>query len=449
MPAKKCYECLKLLDVEMFIRKYHEKIQEFLSCNPCSVKIRFQAKKTYQRNINKKRSQFICNKAKCNYFKVNTLDPKGFCPNHHGFYYIFYYRYKNMIKCSRDRAKIDKNFSNRSKLDQLPSVQEIIQMYMNQNGFCFYCGITFDFMEGNRNPDALSVDRIDSKLSYNMENILLSCYFCNRAKNLNSIKLFILSMKLLFDPNYQNLEYYYFVQHNVAPNMSSCFKSITGSGNKNSKKSDNKWKNQNVFNLAHKQNFRCALTGFEFCLCNVTYCPFRLSLDRIDNNIKDHSIQSNCQLVCSFINFMRNDLSVDNFKLELEKRYSSFAHRNVSFYEKEEYPQFSETDVQQHIIKMDKIRKSKQYLEKALLENQQADEFKPKWNRKSDRGSTINANDSNVETENNPLNMDEKFLQNQRDFKNQYSHEEYFKRVISYLNEVPEYFRIKFNMDTK
>ncbi len=62
---------------------------------------------------------------------------------------------------------------------------DFINWYNSQEKVCFYCGRTHE--EATRiykikNIRRLTIDRIDNKKDYSLENIVLACYFCNKIK---------------------------------------------------------------------------------------------------------------------------------------------------------------------------------------------------------------------------------------------------------------------------
>lgn len=66
------------------------------------------------------------------------------------------------------------------------SIEELLEMYYNQDGKCALTGIEMtlgDKRNGQNNPYALSIDRIDNNLHYTKENVWLVLRAVNQFKN--------------------------------------------------------------------------------------------------------------------------------------------------------------------------------------------------------------------------------------------------------------------------
>ena len=66
------------------------------------------------------------------------------------------------------------------------SIEELLEIYYNQDGKCALTGIEMtlgDKRNGQNNPYALSIDRIDNNLHYTKENIWLVLRAVNQLKN--------------------------------------------------------------------------------------------------------------------------------------------------------------------------------------------------------------------------------------------------------------------------
>jgi hypothetical protein len=79
----------------------------------------------------------------------------------------------------------------RAKEKVLFSKEEFIEWDKNQKRKCFYCGVTEE--ETKKNPffkftsgkqlNRLTLDRKNSELPYQLDNIVLSCWVCNKVKS--------------------------------------------------------------------------------------------------------------------------------------------------------------------------------------------------------------------------------------------------------------------------
>lgn len=80
---------------------------------------------------------------------------------------------------ARERMK-DK----RKKYDNtVVSSEFLIQLYEEQEGKCYYSNIEMNVIIGKKNPKQISVDRIDSKIGYTENNIVLCCLAMNYCKS--------------------------------------------------------------------------------------------------------------------------------------------------------------------------------------------------------------------------------------------------------------------------
>ncbi len=75
------------------------------------------------------------------------------------------------------------------------TMEDILNVYQNQNGKCFYTGIE---MQLRRNDDfSLSIDKKDRRLGYTKDNIVLCCWVINFMKNKIPIDSFIILCELV------------------------------------------------------------------------------------------------------------------------------------------------------------------------------------------------------------------------------------------------------------
>lgn len=87
------------------------------------------------------------------------------------------------------------NYRNRTRhnSDIVVTYLDLIDIYNNQDGLCFYSGVKIEMPygiineygvnAGDMNPNVLSFDRFDSNLPYSKENIRICTYQVNIAKN--------------------------------------------------------------------------------------------------------------------------------------------------------------------------------------------------------------------------------------------------------------------------
>lgn len=68
------------------------------------------------------------------------------------------------------------------------SKNDFVEWYISQDDSCSYCGLTFQNLKdlkikrGGGYVVGWDIDRIDSRLPYEKDNLALSCFICNMAK---------------------------------------------------------------------------------------------------------------------------------------------------------------------------------------------------------------------------------------------------------------------------
>ena len=85
----------------------------------------------------------------------------------------------NLMSYAKSRAK-----QNKRKFDL--DIEFLLEMFHNQNGQCKLTGINFSLEKENDcrvDPWAISIDRVDSKLGYTKNNVMLVCAVVNFALN--------------------------------------------------------------------------------------------------------------------------------------------------------------------------------------------------------------------------------------------------------------------------
>lgn len=170
------------------------------------------------------------------------------------------------------------------------------------------------------------------------------------------------------------------------------------------------------------------------CFCygtKIKNCLFRPSLDRINNNIKEHT-KENSQLVCQFINFFRGNLSIKDFNVALNHRKITFKSKNAFI--NHGFSKLNDEEVFKFQEKLRKFQTAKRYINEAIEANAANNEtFKPHWDRTKVIEKQAFSKVVNLSSEE----SDDLFLHDQRSFMLNHNHEEYFKRVCKYINEVP------------
>ncbi len=168
-------------------------------------------------------------------------------------------------------------------------------MIQNQNSKCIYCSHDLEITCGNKTLAQVSIDRKDSSKIYSKDNICISCLFCNLAKNdmdESIYKNFIASLRG------QTYDFDHIENKNILSKKVG--DSRVFDKKKNFNLDDTITTNQ-AKELLIKQNNRCAMSGLEFINSKGSRSPWKVSIDRIDNN-KGHTLE-NSQLILISINY--------------------------------------------------------------------------------------------------------------------------------------------------
>jgi hypothetical protein len=98
--------------------------------------------------------------------------------------------YKINDECKEYLIKLFENKKIKNKIGE----NNIINLWKNQNGKCAITGIDMTFEKNTnikyRNPTNISIDKIDPKLDYNLNNIHLTCLWANTGKLIYSVEDF-------------------------------------------------------------------------------------------------------------------------------------------------------------------------------------------------------------------------------------------------------------------
>jgi hypothetical protein len=210
---------------------------------------------------------------------------------------------KNLIKRACERA-------NTKKLDFNIDHDLISKLLNEQSISCIYCQCKLQ-LTGNigvRQPDIVSIDRVDSDKGYTVNNVQLTCMFCNYAKN-----------------RWSDTEYKTFM---------NCIKNVNNDGFLEDlayKYKDWRWKHLSRIKRYDKncsitlewldgqlqhQNWKCHYSGLHLIPKPGKPYIFQPSIERLDNS-KPHT-PDNCVIVCLPLNYGRCSTSLDMFLTHLE-----------------------------------------------------------------------------------------------------------------------------------
>jgi hypothetical protein len=217
-------------------------------------------------------------------------------------------------KCSSQRYK-----NNRYKI-QLDYDSDYLQ---SLGSTCTYCGIEckFGYEKESNHPDTLSFDKKNPDIGYRKDNIVVSCWFCNRMKNksiftewttfINFIKKSEITTLDLSTYTYA-LKSKYISLSNIVNNMRtgspSYYKTINDAVTV-------------LTNKSMKQNFVDPYFHF-FPIIYLKNSLFNASVDAIDSSLikAEKHKPDNIQVLPCFFNYGKNNLSGDAFVEQWKRR---------------------------------------------------------------------------------------------------------------------------------
>lgn len=362
--TKQCSKCNKFKPIAEFTREIlhfgkYPKLQEVSHCHECHTKRRVylekynneisrvrkidpEKKKLYnaKRAAKKQQQKSIqfCYEYNCENLKC-LIAHNGRCFQHGGIHQVFKQMHVTMIRNTKDGKK--PCFKTANLLD-IPDVNLLHHFFILQNGICPYCGINLLIIHGQRNINAVSVDRIDSDVAYVPTNVCITCLWCNFAKQNSKLKDFLIALDLLLRQipnilssmdlsNDLNLFHSFcemlplsnIMGHEPCKKVSK-FTYWTANNDKEKERLVKKCSSTFVYHQICTQQFRDDESGIPFCLCQVPYCPLRPSVDRLDNSIRGHSDLQNNRMICMFMNLGRNDMTLEELHKVINQRVISY-----------------------------------------------------------------------------------------------------------------------------
>jgi len=78
--------------------------------------------------------------------------------------------------------------SKRKGVENTLKVEDINEMYENQNGLCFWFKIPLIPSNSSKHPQQPSLDRLDRLKGYTKDNVVLTCYSANIGRNENDLE---------------------------------------------------------------------------------------------------------------------------------------------------------------------------------------------------------------------------------------------------------------------
>jgi hypothetical protein len=169
---------------------------------------------------------------------------------------------------------------------------------------CNYCG-TIDIDKGFN-----GLDRLNSRLSYDIDNVVSCCIMCNYMKRTDLPNIFITKVKNIID--------YYKFNKSINTISNSYSSNISINTHYNNYKTRTKVSNI-VFNLNLQEFENICLESCYLCGKKTEKNIHLNGIDRVNNN--EGYILDNCKCCCRDCNFMKNDTPLLIFINKLETIY--------------------------------------------------------------------------------------------------------------------------------
>jgi hypothetical protein len=173
------------------------------------------------------------------------------------------------------------------------------------NDDCYYCG-------GKNESSCNSIDRLDSDLDYTLENCATSCTMCNYMKNTLKLDNFLKIIEHICAYNKLNVNAK--LNNSISNYVSSDYNKYIVSA----KKRDYE------FQLLEDEFYEIILNPCYICGKMNKYdknnkLVHRNGIDRFDNTIG--YVKDNCRSCCSTCNYLKRDISYDNFIQKIKQIY--------------------------------------------------------------------------------------------------------------------------------
>ncbi len=190
------------------------------------------------------------------------------------------------------------------------TLEYVLNACDKQQQRCAYCECTLETTGnmGSRQPDVVSIDRIDSNKGYTTDNIHLTCMFCNYAKNQWTDKEYRIFLKCIIQSNNDDFleeladgytEWRWQQLSRLRKREKECTLSLD-------------WLDKQLLT----QNWKCYYSDLHLIPKKGKMYIFQPSIERLDNS-KPHTPE-NCVIVCLPLNYGRCSTSLDMFLSHLE-----------------------------------------------------------------------------------------------------------------------------------
>ncbi len=202
-------------------------------------------------------------------------------------------------------------------INKLASIDELIQIYNNQNKKCYWCNRIVSSINDEL-LKKISIDRINNNIGHEKNNIVIACIFCNLAKNNSQstdFKKYLNCLKTNSLVDFSDEDKFTGWASQLINGIKRTYKNHLKKLNLS--ESDNicitlDWIKKQFI----KQEGLSYYTKIPMFSSTKAYYPFQCSVDRIDNN-KTYT-EDNCVLVCLSENYGRNTLDINKYLLVID-----------------------------------------------------------------------------------------------------------------------------------
>ena len=232
-----------------------------------------------------------------------------------------------LITRTKKQDKQYKGIDRKIYRDNNLTIEYITNLY-SKNKNCHWCNNHLELeIGGIFDLSKICIDRIDNKIGHTDNNIVLSCMFCNYAKNVYSSEKWIEIINILNGKT----DIVDFRMYKLTPQICRAV-STANAKEKINNIVTTKW----LWNQLKIIRWKCSLTKFPIYPCKQPYFPWGISIDRIDGKI-GHT-QDNCIITARFINLGKNEVPNDKFKTWFSNRFPNCKINKViyprEFYDK-------------------------------------------------------------------------------------------------------------------
>lgn len=349
--TKRCSRCYYYFPIEQFFRKrkrklftVEEEVKEYAMCESCVIGSRLHDEKRNKEHTTKRKKQVqeiaenpLCSTKGCKNRKCWNDLAYSKCLAHGGAKKIFQNIIYAMKTTTLKKMEKPKSPFFNAKISEIPPVDFITFLYQTQQGRCHYCGYSVEIIRrDDLNLNMISVDRKHSHLPYIASNVVIACLICNFGKGKSKYDDFkeALYNVLHIVPKFANTKYLDFNANVPLQNMKGHYRKTRNtsigdycrSAKSNYGERVNKEACTPEFNYSRMsaQQFRCRVTGWPLCFCDVPYCPLKPSVDRIDNSGRDYAKFENVQLTSLFMNYGRSSSSLAELYTALNERIVTY-----------------------------------------------------------------------------------------------------------------------------